>query len=61
MRTVLLPLGANPTAINKYIKYINYKHSANTKGIIHGNTLPRGMQVKKGWEPLHRIRGWLSA
>jgi hypothetical protein len=32
--------------------YIYYKYFANIKGTIYGNRLPRGMQVKKGWEPL---------
>jgi len=36
----------------KLIYYINYKHFVNMKGTIYGNRLPRGVQVKKGWEPL---------
>jgi hypothetical protein len=36
----------------KLIDYIDYKHFVNMKGTIYGNQLPRGAQVKNGWEPL---------
>ena len=32
--------------------YVNYKHFVNMVGKIYENRLPRGIQVKKGWEPL---------
>jgi hypothetical protein len=32
--------------------YINYKHFGNMKGTIYGKRLPKGKQLKKGWEPL---------
>jgi hypothetical protein len=32
--------------------YVNYKHFVNKKGTLYEYMLPRGTQVKKGWEPL---------
>jgi hypothetical protein len=40
--------------------YINYKQFALMKGTIYGNRLPRGMQVKKRWEPLPKRKGLLG-
>jgi hypothetical protein len=44
------------TYINIYMlnnrNYINYEHSADMKGTIYGNRLPRGTASEKFWEPM---------
>ena len=37
------------------VKHINYESSANMKGTIYGNRLPRGTQVKKVWNHCYRV------
>ena len=54
--------GNMPWTVNmKGTVYRSMPWTVNMKGTVYGNRLPRGTQVRKGWEPLVEDYGLNSA